>query len=57
MNKIDLYKSGRKLGLNLDDIDNVLNYEVVSNEQSYLSCGPGWYLPGTLYGTVSISDF
>jgi len=57
MEKKDLYIFGKKLGLNLDDINNVLNYELVNNEQANLSCGPGMYWPGTLYGTVSIHNF
>ena len=57
MEKKDIYIVGKKLGLNLDDINNVLNYELVNNEQANLSCGPNWYWPGTLYGTVSIHNF
>lgn len=57
MQKEDIYRLGNRVGLNKDDIDVVLNYELVSDEQAYLSCGPGWYFPGTLYGTVSTYDF
>jgi hypothetical protein len=58
MEKEDLYKSGRKLGLNLDDIDNVLKYDIVTSGSGPGSgpCPPG-YPCGSLYGTVSIDDF
>ena len=57
MLKEDLYKLGRKLGLNKNDIELVFNYKSVSDEQTYLSCGPGGYSGGFLYGTISIYDF
>ena len=56
MEKEDLYKSGRKLGLNLDDIDNLLKYDIVTNGSGPGPCPPG-YPCGGLYGTVSIYDF
>jgi hypothetical protein len=56
MQKEDLYKLGERIGLNSDDIDNLLNYEIVNEEQVYLSCGPN-YSPGFLYGTISTYDF
>ena len=58
MNEVDLYNSGIKLGLNMNEIDCLLNNKKVIDEQSLISLGPRWpYLPGTLYGAVSIYDF
>ena len=56
MEKEDFYKSGIKLGLNLDDIDNLLKYDMVTSGSGPGPCPPG-YICGTLYGTVSIYDF
>jgi hypothetical protein len=58
MNEVDLYNSGIKLGLNVNEIDYLMNHQKVIDEQSLISCGPRWpYLPGALYGAVSIYDF
>ena len=54
MKKNDLYIIGNKLGLNKDDIDNLLTCKY--NEQIYFGGGP-IYGPGALYGTISPFDF
>ena len=52
----NLYKLGGKLGLNKNDIDDVLKYETLCNE--YVSLlQPVSYKDGTWYGTISINDF
>ena len=51
MSKKDLYIFGKKLGLNKSDIESILNYVSVTDEQAYLSSGPNY--GGMLYGTVS----
>ena len=56
MERKDLYKLGEKLGLNLDDIDNVLKYDMATYRSGPGPCPPG-YICGTLYGAVSIYDF
>ena len=60
MSKEDLYILGKKLGLNKNDIQFLLNYKSDSNKQAYLSNGPGGggYSPnGFLYGSISPYDF
>jgi hypothetical protein len=56
MSRKDLYILGEKLGLNKDDIENILTYELVLDAQANLSCGPH-YSGGALYGTISPYDF
>jgi hypothetical protein len=56
MEKKDLYKFGKKLGLNLDDINNLLKYDIVTNRSGPNPCPPG-YPCGSMYGTVSIYNF
>lgn len=57
MVKDNLYKIGKDLGLNKNDIDNTLKCRFINDETTSLSVGPGDYDWGTLYGTVSIYDF
>ena len=57
MPKEDLYKLGKKLGLNENDINGILKYKMIRAKQASLSCGPNWYNWGTLYGTISPNDF
>ena len=57
MEKKDLYKFGKKLGLNLDDIDDLLKYDMVTDRSGPgQPCPPG-YPCGGMYGTVSIYNF
>ena len=54
MSKKDIYVIGNKLGLDKNDIDNLLASKY--NEQIYFGGGPP-YSPGFLYGTISPYDF
>ena len=58
MEKKELYKFGIKLGLTKKDLESVLNYELESDEQSFISCGP-FFPPysGALYGSISVYNF
>ena len=50
----EIYKLGKKLGLNKMDINIVLVN--TNNKQTSLSLGPPWY-PGNRYGVISIKKF
>jgi hypothetical protein len=56
MSKENLYKLGRKVGLNKNDIDKLLKHRFITNEHASLSY-PDSYKDGTWYGTISIKDF
>ena len=56
MEKKDLYRFGKKLGLDLDDINNLLKYDMVTDRSGPIPCPPG-YPCGGMYGTVSIYNF
>ena len=51
-----IYELGLMLGLNKNDMDDVLKDTSTKNEQLSFSMGPHEYC-SALYGTVSINDF
>ena len=59
----NLYRLGKLVGLGREEIDEIIQTVPVSDEQlndskmSSLQYPMDVYLPGTLYGTVSINDF
>ena len=53
----NLYELGEKLGLNRNDIDQILRDEVRGRNQASLSLGVYEYDKGILYGSVSFYDF
>lgn len=58
-----LYRLGKIVGLGREEIDEIIQKVPVSDEQlndstmSSLQYPMDVYMPGTLYGTVSINDF
>ena len=50
------YKTGKMLGLNTRDINDMLAYSVEKTEYTHLEAGPPMY-PCSFYGTISIKDF
>ena len=57
MNTQLYYTLGKKLGLTKNDIDQILNSTLRSDETITFSQGPPFYQGGTRYGTVSVKVF
>jgi len=56
MNNIEtLYQLGKKVGLNKNEVNNILNKTNSKVEQPSFSVGPDY--SGGWYGTTSIKDF
>ena len=56
MSKVNIYRLGKKVGLNKKDIDTLLKHGLITNKHAILSY-PDSYKDGTWYGTISIKDF
>ena len=52
----NIYILGKELGLNKQDIDNIISNPDKNLENVNFSNGPPWY-PGGKYGVISINEF
>lgn len=54
--RMELNQLINMLGLNNDDLNNIIRNNSITKEQNYLSMGPKPYCGG-YYGTISIKEF